>query len=97
MDAETEHRLTEVEARSKSNAKRIDRLEETTNVLNRLATSIEVIATKQDNISTDVNKLTAEVESLKSEPGKRWRMVVEKAILLAVAAVVGYMLSKIGL
>ena len=58
-DKEYEHRLTDVESRCKSNTHRIDKLEESTEAINRLATSVEVMATKQDamGVSADTDYL----------------------------------------
>lgn len=92
-----EHRLTEVEERSKSNTKRLDKLEESTEAINRMAVSIEKMAMKQDSMNGSINKLTNDVEALKAEPAKRWKFVVEKAIYFVVAAVVGYFLARAGL
>ena len=92
-----EHRLTEVEQRSKSNTKRLDKLEESTEAINRMATAVEVMATKQDTMNTSITKLTGDVETLKAEPGKRWKFVIEKVIYFVVAAVVGFMLAHFGL
>lgn len=97
MEMNIEHRLTEVEERSKSNTHRIGTLEKNTEVLNRLATAVEVMALKQDTMSGSVDRLTSEVESLKAEPGKRWKFVVEKAIYIAVAAVLGFIFAKLGI
>ena len=47
MDLAHESRLTAVEERSKSNTHRIDKLEESTEAINRIATSVEVIAERQ--------------------------------------------------
>lgn len=91
-----EHRLTEVEQRSKSNMKRLDTLEKDTNAIHDLAASMKVMVTKQDTMNTSITKLTSDVETLKAEPGKRWKFVVEKAIYFVVAAVVGFALAKIG-
>ena len=96
-DLDFEHRLTEVEQRSKSNTKRLDKLEESTEAINRMAISIEKMATKQDAMNTSITKLTADVETLKAEPGKRWKFVIEKAIYFVVAAVVGFVLAQVGL
>ena len=71
--------------------------EESTNVLNRLVTAVEVMATKQENTMQSVDRLTNKVEALEAEPAKKWRFVVEKAIYFVVAAVVGYMLAHMGL
>ncbi len=92
-----EHRLTETEQRSKSNTKRLDKLEETTEAINRIAISVEKIAIKQDNMSDSMHTLTGKVAALEAEPAKRWKFVVEKAIYFIVAAVLGYFLAAIGL
>ena len=76
---------------------RMKELEESNTVLNRLATAVEVMATKQDSISKNVDKLTNKVESLEAEPGKKWSFVVEKSIYFVVGAVIAYILSQVGL
>lgn len=91
-----EHRLTEMDQRSKSNTRRIEKLEESTEAINRMAISIEKMAMKQDSMNGSINKLTADVETLKAEPGKRWKFVIEKTIYFVVAAVVGFFLAKFG-
>lgn len=96
-ELDMERRLTETEQRSKSNLKRLDKLEKETEAINRLATSMEVMVTKQDAMNGTVTKLSNDVETLKAEPGKRWKFVIEKAIYFVVAAVVGYFLAKAGL
>lgn len=97
MDLEHEKRLTEVEARSKSNAKRIDKLEEQTEAINRLATSMAVMAEKQDETTHIVTELDDKVTALEAKPAKRWESIVEKVIWAVVAALVGFLLAKIGL
>ena len=92
-----EHRLTEVEQRSKSNTKRLDKLEEYTEAINRMAISIEKMAVKQEDMNGSINKLSGDVETLKAEPGKRWKFVVEKAIYFVVAAMMGFVLARFGL
>lgn len=96
-ELDIEHRLTETEARSKANEKRLNKLEESTEAISRMATAVEVMATKQDTMNGNLNKLTEDVETLKAEPGKRWKFVIEKAIYFVVAAVVGFALAKVGL
>ena len=97
MDLEHERRLSEVESRSKSNSHRLDKLEESTEAIHRMAVALEKVATKQDAMCTDVSKLTSKVEELEAEPGTKWRFVVEKSIYIVVAAVVGYFLAQVGL
>ena len=56
MDLEHEQRLTAVEERSKSNSHRLDKLEESNEVISRLATSMEVMASKQEQVADTVDK-----------------------------------------
>jgi peptidoglycan hydrolase CwlO-like protein len=96
-EKDIEHRLTAVEDRSRSNTHRLEKLEESTEAINRMATAVEVMATKQETMNGNINKLTTDVETLKAEPGKRWKFIVEKAIYIIVAAVIGYFLARVGL
>ena len=97
MDLEHEQRLTAVEERSKSNTKRIDKLEESTEAITRLATSMEVMANKQEQVADTVNKLDGKVTALEAKPAKRWDGIVDKIIWAVVAAVIGVLLAQIGL
>lgn len=104
MDLEHEKRLTAVEERSKSNSHRIDELEDTSKSINRLATSMEVMAEKQgqmvdtvDRLDGKVEKLGGKVETMESKPGKRWEGLVDKAIWAFAAAVIAYILAHLGL
>ena len=97
MDLEHERRLTAVEDRSKSNAHRIDKLEESTEAINRLATSMEVMVVKQEEVANSVGKLDEKVTILETKPAKRWDALVDKIIWAVAAAVVGFLLARIGL
>ena len=96
-EKDIEHRLTAVEDRAKSNTHRLEKLEENTEAINRMAISMERMAMKQETMNSKVDNLTTDVETLKAEPGKRWKFVVEKAIYFVVAAVVGFILARVGL
>ena len=86
-------RLEAVDQRGKSNTHRIEDLERDYQVLSRLATAVEVMATKQESMSDSVDKLAGKVDALEKVPAKRWQLVVE----IVVAAVVGFLLAKIGI
>ena len=94
MDLEHEQRLTAVEERSKSNSHRLDKSNE---VISRLATSMEVMANKQEQVADTVDKLDGKVTALERKPGKRWDGFVEKLIWAIAAAIVGFVLAQIGL
>lgn len=97
MDLEHERRLAETEQRSKSNSHRIDKLEESTEAINRLATSMEVMSEKQGQMADTVERLDGKVTTLEARPGKRWDGIVDKIWLTAVGALVGYFLSHLGI
>lgn len=97
MDLEHERRLADVEARAKSNTRRIDKLEESTEAINRLATSMKVMAERQEQVADTVNKLDAKVETLESKPAKRWDGLVDKLLLTAAAAIAGFILAQLGI
>lgn len=89
--------LSAVEQRSKSNSHRLDAVEKNTEAVNHLATSVAVMAERMEVTGDKVDGLCSDVQELKAEPGKRWKFVVEKAVYIAVSAVMGYILAKFGL
>ena len=90
-----EHQKTD--DRSIRNEGRIEKLEAENAVLHKIATSVAVMAEQLKNMSTSVSTLTGEVEELKEKPAKRWDGLIDKIIMVAAAAVVGFLLAKIGL
>lgn len=97
MDFEHEKRLTEVEERSKSNSHRIDTLEKRQDDLDELVGTVKVLAVREENVESDVKVIKSDVKSLTGKSGKMWDAIVEKIIFIIVAAVVGYILAKIGM
>jgi t-SNARE complex subunit (syntaxin) len=97
MDLEHERRLTEVEERSKSNSHRLDKLEESTEAINRLATSMEVMAERQEQVVETVGKLDSKVTLLEEKPAKRWDSLVDKIVWAIAAALIGFVLAQVGL
>ena len=97
MDLEHEKRLADAENRGKSNTRRIEKLEKVIDAINKLATSVEVMATKQDGMSESIQTLTSTVEEIKEKPAKRAESIAEKIILVVVGALVGVILAHFGL
>lgn len=97
MEREFEHRLTEVEARSKSNVHRLDEVEKRQNDLEKLASSVAVLAEREKNVEANVEEIKGDVKSLKGKSGKRWDGLVNQIITAVAAAVAGFILAKIGL
>lgn len=91
------HRVsTEANDRSKSNTHRIDRLEERQDNLDKLVTSVSVMAEKQDRMETDIGEIKTDVRTMAQKPAKRWESVVDKVLMVLVGAIAAYAVSKLG-
>ena len=97
MEISIEHRLTEVEVRSKSNAKRLEDMERRQDDLDRLVSTVEVLAVREQSVENDVKEIKSDVKSLASKPAKRWDSLVNQVITIIVAAIAGFVLAKLGL
>lgn len=96
MDLEHEKRLTEVEARSKSNSHRIDAVEDRQDKLDELVGSVKALATREEVVERDVKEIKEDVKTLATKPGKRWDSMVDKVIAAIIGAFVGYIMTKVG-
>lgn len=97
MDLEHEKRLTQVEARAKSNQTRLDQLEKRQDNLDDLVGTVKALAVREENVENDVKEIKSDVKSLTSKPAQRWDNLVDKIILTIAAAVIGFILARIGL
>lgn len=89
--------IASVEARCKSNTHRIDELEADNKALHQLATSVAVMAQKQETIEANVTEIKADVKSLKALPAGRWEAVVKGVITAIIAGLIGFALARLGL
>jgi ABC-type transporter Mla subunit MlaD len=90
MENEFEHRLTGVETR-------LDAVERRQDDLDQLVKSVAVMASKQEDMEGDLKEIKADVKTLTEKPGKRWDTAVDKLLWALLAAVVAFLLAKIGL
>ena len=96
-ELEMERRLSHVEDRSKSNTHRLDEVERRQEDMTELVQSVATIAQKQTDMDADVREIKTDVKALAAKPGKRWEGIVDKTLLAVVAALVGYILFKLGI
>lgn len=89
--------LKEVEQRAKSNTHRIGEVEKRQDSLDKLVTSVEVLATRQGNMESDVEEIKKDVKILAEKPGKRWEGLVDKLILAVAGGIVGFLLGALGM
>jgi len=96
-ETEIAGRLSAVEQRSKSNSHRLEALEKQTEAVNRLATSVAVMAEKVETTGDKVDSLCVDVQEIKQKPAKRWETVTAQVVSILVAAVLGYIIARLGL
>lgn len=99
-ETEMEHRLTEVEARAKSNTHRIDKLEKVTEEIHIMSNTMiqlveEVKHTNETVASLDkkVDKMDSRVDEMESAPGKEWSNAKRTVFNTVVGAVIGFLIA----
>ena len=97
MDDGIQAQIASLDARCKSNTHRINDLEADNKALHQLATSVEVLATKQETIEENVNEIKTDVKSLKALPARRWEGLIKAVVTAIVSGLVGYALALAGL
>lgn len=97
MDLKHEERLSKVEERAKSNSHRIEEIERRQDNLDKIAGAVEALAVREENVESVVTEIKGDVKSLTSKSGQRWDNLVDKIVWAVCAAVIAYLLSKIGL
>lgn len=76
---------------------RADKQDALIEVLRTQTATIGTLADGQSRIEKKVNGLTGEMDELKAKPAKKWENAVDLVFKLALTAMVGLLLAKIGL
>lgn len=90
-------KLQETTDRSMRNEGRIKKLETEHEVLQKLATSVAVMTEQMKTMNNNVSVLSSKVDKLEEKPAKRWEGLVDKIIMGIAAAILGFILAKLGL
>lgn len=97
MEVKIEHRLTEVEERAKANSHRLDEVEKRQDNLDELVSTVKVLAVREENVEKDVKEIKGDVKNLSDKPGKRWDNLVDKIVWAVAAALIAFILGKMGI
>ena len=90
-ELQMEHRVTAVEKLAGSNCHRIDDMEKRQDNLDELVKSVALFAQEQEYIKEDVKEIKADVKALTDKPAKRWESLVDKILLVAAGAFLGWL------
>lgn len=86
-----------VEALERENNRHTETHKEIFSRLNEIELTNAVQNEQYATILKKLDALTAKVEMLESKPGKRWEGLADKAIWAVVAAVIAFLLGRLGL
>ena len=84
-----ERTVIELDQRSKSNTKRLDRLENTTEAVQELATSVKLMAQSLDNMADEQKRQGERLEKLEQQPADRWNTIIKTMLTAVVSALAG--------
>ena len=96
-DVEIVEKLTNHEENIKSLKHRMSNIEEQSQSINSLALSVKELAINMKIMNEKQEEQGKRLTELESKPGKRWEQVVSLIITTIVGAVLGYLLSRLGM
>lgn len=86
-------RLGECEQRERANARRIEKLEQRQEDLNKLVTAVEVLAQRERSVESDVKEIKADVKSMTQKGARRWDAMIDKLLYALAGAAASIMLA----
>ncbi len=92
LELEHERRLTEVEQRTKSNTRRLDKLEPIVEEIHRISETLVEITAEIKYTNLNVEEIKEKVEIMEQEPANKWKDST-KAILHAILGGIGTALA----
>ena len=84
-------KLTETEQRVKSNTHRIEKLQQKD--LNKLVTAVEVLASREKGVETDVKEIKADVKTITQKGGKRWDAMIDRVLYVLIGAAISLLMT----
>lgn len=94
---EIEHRLTAVEARSKSNTTRLDEHDEILKENTDLVSAIKELAVETKYMRADLNKTIERLNKLENKDGAKWDKFKWLLVAGLVTIILGYIAIQLGL
>lgn len=82
---------------NKRQNRRIDLLEQSVEKMGALTTSVEKLATNMESMLKEQEKQGERLGTLESRDGEMWRKVVSHVVTAVVGAVVCYLLMQVGI
>lgn len=97
MEKDELERLVETEARSKSNTKRLDKLEPKVDDIHNLALSVQAIATEMKAMREDMNKIDKRVLAIEDKPNKKIDSIWGYIVSSIISGLIVFIFIKLGM
>lgn len=92
-----DERLRRVDDENNRQNHRIDRLEQTLERLNDLTASVQLLAQNMASMKDELKRQGDRLETIEQEPAEKWKKLVWLIVTGIAGAVVGFIVSKIGM
>ena len=87
-DLNYEHRLTEVEQRSKSNTHRLDKLEPVIEEIHNISKTLVEMMTELKHTNETVETISRKVECIEREPATKWKDATKTIVSAIIGALI---------
>lgn len=89
--------LTNHDENIKSLKRRMDKVEEQSKAINNLAMSVKELAINMNTMNEKQEEQGKRLAELEAKPARRWEQIVSLIITTLVGALLGYLLSRLGI
>lgn len=88
-------KLAETEQRTRSNMHRIEKLEQQQKDLNKLVTAVEVLASREKSVETDIKEIKTDVKTITQKSGRRWDAMIDRVLYVLIGAVLSLLMTGV--
>lgn len=92
---EIERKVIETDQRARANQHRIERLEETTQAVQELATSTKMMAQTLENMTEELRVQGERLAALERQPGERWNSMTRTVLTTAASTIAGGLIGAL--
>lgn len=69
------------------------KLEQQQKDLNKLVTAVEVLASREKGVETDVKEIKADVKTITQKGGKRWDAMIDRVLYVLIGAAISLLMT----
>ena len=97
MSKEELERFVEIEQRSKSNTRRIDKIENQTESIHELAISTKELAIEVKAMREELNKIDKRVLAIEDKPRQKYELIWGYVVSVVIGIIISFIFIKIGM